>query len=476
VVHNPADTLLSSGLRAQDDGAIRLLSPDSQALDVPAGSWHRMAWRLSATQPGHGKLTFSFMPSSGVIGSWSMPLSVGNVANDTTYTAGVLTGERSVGVSVPSGLSAGQLKLEIRASNSLLGTLAGIANDLPAAQPSESGMNGVSQAAAQLSGPASIGIAFNRLEAPLPADLELTGVERSLLLQALYSAQRPDGSWSYDLAGRGAGSLQQTSEVLLALRRAGLYTASDGSQVQPDPTVLNRALTYVSIELARPISANSSSNVLDERAFALYVLSQHRSIPADWVRPLLAYTGSTGETGANANTLSLDGQAWLALALRQSGNSADAVALVDRILSQGSAAEAASAPMLEALVEAGRDVPADRTRLSGLPDYAEAARTYTHTLMENRMGSGWRTPSMTANSLWALGLHAVASGEKLQPGMPSLMLGDRAVQNSGQPGNSGTVSVVLSGNDLHPGVNWLKLMAPNSTQSLYYSLTLIATR
>jgi hypothetical protein len=36
--------------------------------------------------------------------------------------------------------------------------------------------------------------------------------------------------------------------------------------------------------------------------------------------------------------------------------------------------------------------------------------------------------------------------------------------------------VVLTGNELHPGMNWLTLKAPGPERTLYYSLALTATR
>ena len=85
---------------------------------------------------------------------------------------------------------------------------------------------------------------------------------------------------------------------------------------------------------------------------------------------------------------------------------------------------------------------------------------------------------MTADAVWALSRYAAAEGDGIQAGVdtPTLMLGDRPVQSSGLPGNSGTLSVLLSGAELRPGTNRLKLKASSPDQVVYYSLTLIATR
>ena len=44
-----------------------------------------------------------------------------------------------------------------------------------------------------------------------------------------------------------------------------------------------------------------------------------------------------------------------------------------------------------------------------------------------------------------------------------------------QAGNAGTTTVLLTGDALHPGTNWLRLQAPTGG-AMYYSLTLRATR
>jgi len=397
-----------------------------------------------------------------------------NPATNTTYTAGVLTGERNVGVSVPWGLADDSTRLEIRASNALLPALAGIATDL------QSGMviptDGVSMAAARLSAPPSVASAYTRLNSSLPSDLALSGVERSLLLQQLYSAQHADGGWSYMLDGEGVSSVRQTAGVLLAFYRQSAYMGSANSTVVPDQATINRALNYLSNEVNRPVGLNPTTERLDEHAFGLYILSLYSRESAEPVRSLLAYAGSNA---GGHNSLSLDGQAWLALALWQVGNGADAVALLDHLLlAERGNTQPASAPLLDALVVGLQSLPAGGARSTELPDYADAAHLIERALMEAREGVGWRTPAMNADAVWALSRYVAAEGDSPQPGAgtPTLLLGDRPVQAFARPGIPGALSVELSGAELRPGTNWLKLKASTADQEMYYSLTLIATR
>jgi hypothetical protein len=85
---------------------------------------------------------------------------------------------------------------------------------------------------------------------------------------------------------------------------------------------------------------------------------------------------------------------------------------------------------------------------------------------------------MTADAVWALSRYAAVEGDAPQSsvGTPTLVLGDHQLQAAGLPGNPGTLSVVLSGAELRPGTNRLKLKAASADQTMYYSLTLIATR
>jgi hypothetical protein len=472
-IFNPASDPLYAAVRTIAMGPVQVADNDVQATDVDAGGWAQLDWNVLSERAGAGHIVFSFMPSSGVAGNWPLDVTAqANLVASTSYTAGVLTGERNVGVSVPWGLSGDSIKLEIRASTSLLPALAGIATDVQDSPAQASA--GVSMAAARLSGPASVASAYAHVNATLPANLQLSSVEHSLLLQQIYSAQHDDGGWSYTLDGAGLSSLRETAEVLLAFHRWQAYNANTALPA-PDQLVVNRALDYLSDSLARPVSPGPTTAFLDDRVYGLYVLSLFRSVPTESVRSMLAYTASDlGDQG-----LSQDGQAWLALALWQMGNSSDASALLDHLLlaAQDNPVQP-SAPVLEALVSGQQSLPAGSYRLHDSPDYVGIARVYVRALMEAREGAGWQTPSMTADALWALSRYSAAVGEYPQSGAdaPILSLGDRPVQADSLPGNPCTVSVVLSGAELKPGTNWLKLKASDPNQTLYYSLTLIATR
>jgi hypothetical protein len=333
----------------------------------------------------------------------------------------------------------------------------------------------VSTAATRLSAPFSVASAYSQLGSSVPDASQISGVQYSLLLQEIYVAQHADGSWGNTLDGAGAGSTSMTAQVLLALHRSQAYDSPGSTLPPPDQAAINRGLAYLSGELARPVRAIQGSSTLDERAYALYVLSLYNVVPIETVRSMLAYAAS----GLGDRGLSLDGQAWLALALWQEGNSADAVALLDHLLATTPGTTiSASSPMLEALVVAQQSLPANAYRSSDSPDYKGTARLYLRALMEARQGAGWQTASMTADALWALSRYAAAEGESPQSGdtAPVLTLGDRPVQAVTLPGNPGVVSVVLSGAELRPGTNWLTLKPSDSGQTLYYSLTLIAEK
>jgi hypothetical protein len=107
--------------------------------------------------------------------------------------------------------------------------------------------------------------------------------------------------------------------------------------------------------------------------------------------------------------------------------------------------------------------------------FSAEAQAYARALMESRQGALWATPAASADALWALARYASQETEK-PAGSPSLVLNDRSVQTTEQSDNPGSISIVLSGSALHPGTNWLKLQAPTTSQPLYYSLTLQATR
>jgi hypothetical protein len=473
VVHNPTADSLITGIRTSAQGDFQVEDAGSQPVDVAAGSWKRIDWRVLSGKPGAGSVAFSFMPSSGASGSWALDLrSLANPRTDTTYTSGMLDGERSVGVAVPWGLSDDSVRLEVRVSNALLPALAGIVTDLRSVT-TVAATDGVSAAAARLSAPASVAGAYAHLNSTLPSGLALSGVERSLLMQQIYSAQHADGGWGYTLDGTGASSVRKTAEMLLAFHRMSTYAGGDA--LTPDQGVISRATAYLSSEIGRPLNANADADALDERAFGFYVLSLFGTVSAEPVRAMLAYAASDlGERG-----LSIDGQAWLALALWQVGNGADAVALLDQLLlSEQSTSGPVSAPLLDALVAGLQSLPASAMRSSDLPDYDAYANRCAHALMEARRGAGWDSTSATSDAVWALSRYATAEGAVPlgSAGAPTLTLGDRQVQAAPLPGNPGTLSVVLSGAELRPGTNWLKLKSSSTGQAIYYSLTLIATR
>jgi tetratricopeptide (TPR) repeat protein len=480
-VFNPGDSPLQVELKAVESDS-HVESGGSKSVTAPANRWIDQPWQLSASRPGDSIVSFLLLsPDAGstLLGDW--PLAVRHkpyVKTDVTYTAGALTGERNVGVTVPWDLDLGQLTLEIRASTSLLASLAGTVRDLHNTwtSPSES----VSMAAARLSTGAPVASAYGRSGAALPAGLLLSGAERSTLLQQLYAAQQPDGSWSYSLEGDGMGSMAQTAAVLLAFYRSSYYPYGDGN-LNPDEQVIARALAYLSSELARPIRADASSTTLDARAYALYAFSLYRPVADDWSRPLLAY-GITDPAGEEAS-LSPDGQGYLALALMQLGRMDDALALLEtahRLQPAGSVP--ASAPMLIASLQAESDSPANVQPFTSSyaavrnPQSGIRNSRYVQTLMGEREGAGWHTPLSTADAIWALALYAAMEGEHPRSDMPTLLLGDRPIRPADSTGIPGELSVLLSGSELRAGTNWLKLRSPASGEPLYYSLTLIAAR
>ncbi len=482
-VFNPGDEPLTADVEALNNASV-VDADVSKSVQVQANGLADEQWRLSATRSGDTILTFSLAAQDlgfQTTGEW--PLSVSSKPHqdsDVTYTSGSLTGERNVGVAVPWGLDSSDLTLEIRASTSLLSSLAGITRDLYGGWVASS--DGVSMAAARLSAGAPVASAFARSGEGVPDDLLLSGVERSRLLQQLYAAQHQDGSWGGTLDGDGVGSVSQTAAVLLAFYRSSYYPYGDG-QLQPDQGVIERALQYLSSELARPLRVGASSNALDERAYALYAFSLYRSVPNDWMRPLLAYA-LPGPSGAPAS-LTVDGQAYLALALMQSDRMADALALLDTALRLQSAGSVpVSAPMLMALLQSEADASSGANSQPFSSSYSAIHNSqsgirnslYVTALMEAREGAGWHTPLMTADAMWALSLYAAMEGEHPRSDSPALFLGDRPIQPNLSGGIPGELSVLLPGDELKAGTNWLKLRSPASGEPLYYSLTLIATR
>lgn len=476
-IFNPGSETLYTGLRARDSAE----NSGAKQVVVLADGWTDQQWQLTAGKPGDSLMTFSLVPGDGgVIGTWPLAISYRPNLNTTyTYTSGSITGERNVGVAVPWDISSKDISLEIRASTSILSSLAEAARDLQSGWTSP--LESVSMAAAQLSAGAPVASAYARSGENVPDSVLPSGVERSMLLQQLYSAQREDGSWSNSLKGDGVGSATQTAAVLLALYRSSYYPYGDGQSLQPDATVTEHATHFLSTQLSLPLAANVTAGDLNERAYALYAYSHYRAIPDDWVRPLLAYTlpGSTGVAGS----LSIDGQAYLALALMQSGRTGDALALLDTTLRLQPTGEVpTSAPMLLALLQAEADAPANGQLFAASyaairnPQSTIRDPQYVQALMAARNGAGWYTPLVTADAIWALSLYAALEQERPRSDTPSLLLGDRPIMPGTIPDIPGQLSIILPGDTLRAGTNWLKLRSPASGEPLYYSLTLIATR
>jgi len=474
VVHNPTGQTLSTGLRAVGDSDLTVLGNSSQRVDLRPGGWGQLTWRLLPLESGLSTATFSFVPSARIEGSWPLDVrSVDNPRARTTYVSGSASGERLVGVQVPSGLSDNDVELEIHASTSLLTTLGGIAAALPSAG-ANSGEGGGTVAASRLSTGASVASAYLTLGAAVPPALAYSAVERSLLLQQIYSGQRADGGWGMDGPdAEGISSVVATSQILLSLRRYNLAWADSGGAASAPPidsTVLNRGLAYLSFQANRPLLAKSEQVLLDERASVFYVLSMYGMLDAELARPMMAYIGEKPGEG-----LSVNGQAWLAMALLQSGATQDALALVNRLAPEAGGQARASAPLLEAFVAASHIEQQGRSGRLGISDYNAAADATSRALMNNRQGIGWRSAEETASALWALSRYAIESDEVPQRVAPSILLNDQLVQTPSQPANPGTTSIAVSGDALHAGTNWLKLRASEG-RTLYFSLTLRATR
>lgn len=466
-VHNPSTATAYPTLQAAPRGDLQLSGDTTHGVTVSAGGWADVAWQASQLRTGDSGVVLSFSDIPAMMATWPLPITfTPNSQISTTYTAGVLSGERTVGVSVPWGLNNAGVSMEIRASTSLLPALGGITRDLLSQWAPSS--DGVSLAAARLGTGGAVASAYTHAGANVPSSLLLSSVQRSVILQQLYSSQHADGSWSSDLDVSGPGTLRETAAVLLAFQRARTFPSGGDGALQPDQSVLDRAVAYLTAELTRPLPASPATSVLEERTFSLYVLSLYAPVAPDWMRPMLAYA-PTDPTGTSPS-LSIDGLGWLALAFYQSGNSADARTLLDAtIRSQPDIATGPSAPFLLALLRAG-NVPGAQGQTAVSPSQIATA------LMETRAGSGWRTTLDTADTLVALALYSTVEDERPRTEPPSILLDDHAVQPSSSPDNPAEVSFVLSGAELHAGTNWLKLRSPISGQTIYYSLTLIASR
>ncbi len=473
-VYNPGKERAASDISASVEGSLRLVGDKTQSLQIDPVSWNRLNWQVVAGQPGLSGLALSFSPNAHIAGYWSLDVQVQrNPSTNTSYASGMLTGEQTVGVVVPSGIPEDGLQLEVRASTSLLPTLASIAAGMDDEAPRTG--EEASLAAARLSDKASIAAAYRRSGSDYSASVALSSITRSLLLQQLYSWQHDDGGWGQSAPGSGPSQVTTTAQVLLGIRRESLSWADGGSAPQPavDTSVVSRGLDYLSSQMVRPVEGLTTTAALDERAYGLYVLSLYGALQPDSTRALIAYTSRT-DSGAS---LSSAGKAWLALALWQTGDTAEGTLLLNKLVSDQPGAESgAQAPLLEVLITASATARQGKTGAQDASTYDSAARAYAQSLMASRQGTGWRTPSDTADALWALAHFAVAFGEKALPGTPILTLNDHPVDVQTASSDGSTVSMALPGSALHPGTNWLKLKAPAIGQPLYYSLTLRATR
>ncbi|MFL5735601.1 MAG: Ig-like domain-containing protein [Chloroflexia bacterium] len=482
-IYNPGSTPLSTGLRAEGKG-LELTGTSSQNVDVQAGGWQRLDWRFatvpSAMAVGQADLVFSFLPSAGVEDAWTLGVQATETSRtNTTYASGVLVGQRTIGVQVPSGLADNGVSLEIHVSGSLLASLA------DAAQAPEGAASGSTTAASafRLSAGPSIAAAYRGAGLTSPLSQGASRMQRALALQQIYAAQHADGGWGAEQDPAAAPSTPaETAGVLIAMWRQGHAWIEAGIDAQPeiDSDVQGRALAYLARESARPLGDRPSTAALDDRARTFYALSLYGAAKAQAVRPLMAYTAA----GSGEAHLSTGGVAWLALALWQLGNHADANTLAGTLLAAPVETRDAAqlAPALEALLTTGAGelkAASPESDLSSLQTTGFNPRgkldDYVRALMEARQGALWATPATSADALWALSDYAPQKAEKLAAD-PSITLNDRAVQAATQSDNPGALSTVLSGSALHAGTNWLKLQAPTTSDPLYYSLTLRATR
>jgi hypothetical protein len=477
MVHNPTGERISSGVRVVATGNLKVSGGGSQAVDVAPGGRQRLDWQLVATRPGPAVARFFFMPSAGVSEVWTLEvLADENPRTVTTYASGVLAGERTIGVQVPSGLSDDAVELEIRVSTSLLSMLSGIVSDLPAVytKPGER----VALAATRLSSTSSVAAAYRRLGYGDP-ELEPSSVQHSLVLQQLYSAQNADGGWGKGADGFGNSQVADTAHALLAMRRHSIAWLDAGGEPQPavDPVVVNRGLAYLYMQLLRPPGPQEGEASLEERTYGLYVLALYGKLEPELARQYVAYAAPHRQD----LKLSAAAQAWLALALWQSGSVSDALALANRLLAaQPDEQVGALAPMLELLVMASNAGTPDAYYAQGTLDrgkYRAAAAQYATLLVEARRGVGWSDPVHTANAVWALSRYAEETEEEVQSGVPLIDLNDHPVQVLGRRDNRGAVSLAVSvpGHALRAGNNRLELK-PTAGQTVYYSLTLRATR
>ena len=470
-IYNPLSTSLASGVLVEHDGSVRVDGSSSQGINVPAGGWQRIQWNFNVNSPEDGAALLSFLPSAGVRGTWKLPFhGLENPRADINYAAGVLSNQRTVGVLVPSGLPESGVQLEIRASTSLLAALSEAAGTLSI----QSSRGSVAWLAAQLSSAPAVASAYRQTGSGAPASLASSTMERPLILQELYASQHDDGGWGASLdPADGPSTLRETSDVLLAMRRQTLaWPESDEPQPAIDNAVVSRALAYVGWQVGRPIGSYAVSSMLDDQLRALYVMALYGSIKSDAVRPFITYASKSGHIG---NTLSPDGAAWLALALWQTGDSGDAMAVANALMPNDGPkmSDAGLAAMLDTMVA----VSSSGWQGKNAPDtsqYRSMASQYVRMLMEDRHGLLWSSPSASADALWALSRYAAQQPDKAL-GEAQITLNDNAIQAVSRPDSPGNSSAVLSGSVLHAGTNWLRLQPPTN-QTLYYSLILRATR
>ncbi len=467
-VYNPTEMPLVTSLRAEAEGNLTLVGAGSQNVDLPAHARGRFAWQYVLQQSGDAAIHFSFVHGAMVSGQWTLPITaLPNLRTAFTYASGVSTGERTIGVLVPSGIPAAGLQLHVHASSSLLSSLATAGTEITS-------IDGPS-AAARLSASSSVISITNRLGMSSPVEASLSQVERSLLLQEIYSTQLPDGGWPGTEGDTSHSSITATAGLLSDLARYASSTKGLSPPLVPAVSnhVVERGLNYLLWEGSRPAgSADVDADQLDNSVYALYVLSIYNRISADMVRPYLVYTTRYAE-----HRLSTLSQARLALALRQLGDKENALALAERCCLDGPYAptvELSSALLELSLVVVSLDgvgnMPTAHADL-----YKVAARDAAHTLFDARHGLGWSDPQATSEAVSSLALYAFFEHE-IPGAVPQAMLDNRLLSVSTPPPGSDSLSLEVGADTLHPGTNWLKLSTSAPNQPFYYSLTLQATK
>ena len=475
-IYNPGPSDLSGNVQATGDGAIVFVSDNPQLIDVPPGGWQRLTWRVRASQPGGHTITFAMRPSGSPDSTWSMHLSAPTASQESiTYAAGDMTGQQTVGVQVPTGMD-GNVRLQVRASTSLLSALA----DAAISEKDRDGAKDIDYWATILCAAPSVNSAYRRANLDSPSGLERSTAYRSLALQEIYALQHTDGGWSKDTNIDTPSSPAETAAVLLAIRRQDLAATEANEDLQPevDSAVETRALSFLTQSTTQSLSEQSSTAQLDERARSFYALSLYGAARPQEVRPLIAYLPG----GANT-ALSQAGEAWLALALWQGGNFSDSLAVLDRLMDERPDNVKSAGPALEALavmnmanrnnakLDDGLSGAGNRTSSRGSDQDLE--REYVQLLMQARQGAGWGTTG-EADAIWALSRYAAEDAGR-PAGRPDVTLNDGALGVASVPGNADTFVVDVAGGPLHAGTNWLKLQGLGG-QSIYYSLTLTAER